>query len=63
MSSIIRAKDRRWEQELEITVETKLKEFSALDSEELGDLTPVFWKILAQKNGKAIPEGKQSAQI
>lgn len=42
MSSIIRAKDRRWEQELEITVETKLKEFSALDSEELGDLTPVF---------------------
>lgn len=34
--------DRRWEQELEIMVETKLKEFNALGSEKLDDLIPAF---------------------
>lgn len=42
MSSIMRGKDRRWEQELEIMVETKLKEFNALGSEKLDDLIPAF---------------------
>lgn len=60
----MRAKDRRWEQELEIMVETKLKEFNALGSEELDDLIPAFWKKTGTKNGKAgASEGKQSAQI
>lgn len=34
--------DRRWEQELEIMVETKLEEFNALGSEKLDDLIPEF---------------------
>lgn len=64
MSSIMRGKGRRWEWELEIMVETKLKEFNALASEKLDDLIPAFWKKLAQKNGKTgASEGKQSAQI
>lgn len=57
--------DRWWEQELEIMVETKLKEFNALGSEKLDDLIPEFWKILARKkNGKTGAwERKQSARI
>lgn len=60
----MRAKDRRWEQELEIMVERNLKEFNAFGSEKLDYFISAFWKKTGTKNGKTgASERKQSAHI